>query len=151
MRPKPKVLFFSIGSAVRSQMAEGFLRIISGDQVDGKCTAVRPESNAMAAEVMREVGVDVSEDGPKEIKELFQEHFTCVITLSDHAKERSPVWPFTRNLFHWSLTDPAAMEGSPEQRREAFRRARDEIQRNVREFAARVAPTLQGRAAMPSR
>jgi len=151
MRRKPKVLFFSTGSAVRSQMAEGFLRRISGDQVEGKCTAVRPESNPMAAEVMKEVGIDVSQDQPDEIKKLFQEHFTFVVTLSDDAKERSPVWPFTRNLFHWSLADPATTEGSPEQRREAFRRVRDEIQRNVREFAARVAPVLQGRAAVPGR
>src|SRR5712672_3424076 len=99
MRRKPKVLFFSTGSAVRSQMAEGFLRRISGDQVEGQCTAVRPESNPLAKEVMREVGVDISEDEPKEIKELFQEYFTFVITLSDDAKERSQVWPFTRNLF----------------------------------------------------
>jgi len=83
---------------------------------------VRPESSPLAEEVMREVGVDISEDEPKEIKELFQEYFTFVITLSDDATERSPVWPFTRNLFHWSLADPAATEGSPEQRREAFRR-----------------------------
>ena len=151
MRRKPKVLFFSTGSAVRSQMAEGFLRRISGDNVEGKCTAVRPESNPLAEEVMREVGVDLSEDEPKEIKELFQEYFTCVITLSDDAKERSPVWPFTRNLFHWSLPDPAAMQGSLEQRREAFRRVRDEIQRNVREFAAKVGPVLQGRAAVAGR
>src|SRR5258708_26536669 len=122
MRRKPKVLFFSTGSAVRSQMAEGFLRRVSGDQVEGRCTAVRPESSPLAEEVMREVGVDISEDEPKEIKELFQEFFTCVITLSDDAKERSPVWPFTRNLFHWSLPYPAAIQGSPEQRREAFRR-----------------------------
>ena len=151
MRRKPKVLFFSTGSAVRSQMAEGFLRRISGDQVEGKCTAVRPESNPLAEEVMWEVGVDISEDEPREIKELFQEYFTCVITLSDDATERSPVWPFTRNLFHWSLTDPAAAEGSPEQRLEAFRRVRDEIQGKVREFASRVAPMLRGRAAMPNR
>ena len=151
MRRKPKVLFFSTGSAVRSQMAEGFLRRISGDNVEGRCTAVQPESNPLAEEVMREVGVDISEDEPKEIKELFQEHFAFVVTLSDDAKERSPVWPFTRNLFHWSLADPAAAEGSQEQRREAFRRVRDEIQRNVREFAARVAPMLQGRAAASGR
>jgi len=146
MRRKPKVLFFSTGSAGRSQMAEGFLRRITGGQVEGKCTAVRPESNPLAAEVMWEVGIDVSEDQPGEIKKLFQEHFTCVITLSDDAKERSPVWPFTRNLLHWSLADPAAAEGSPEQRREAFRRVRDEIQRNVRELATKMAPALQGRA-----
>ena len=145
MRRKPKVLFFSTGSAVRSQMAEGFLRRISGDQVEGRCTAVRPESNPLAEEVMREVGVDISEDEPKEIKDLFQEYFTCVITLSDDAKERSPVWPFTRNLFHWSLADPAAAEGSPEQRREALRRVRDAIADNVRDFVRTVVPRLQMR------
>jgi arsenate reductase len=151
MQRKPKVLFFSTGSAVRSQMAEGFLRRITGGQVEGKCTAVRAESNPLAAEVMKEVGIDVSEDQPDDIKKLFQEYFACVITLSDDAKERSPVWPFTRNLFHWSLPDPAATQGSPEQRREAFRRVRDEIQRQVREFAAKVAPELQGRAAVAGR
>ena len=145
MRRKPKVLFFSTGSAVRSQMAEGFLRRISGDQVEGRCTAVRPESNPLAEEVMREVGVDISEDEPREIKELFQEYFTFVITLSDDAKERSPVWPFTRNLFRWSLADPAATEGSPEQRREAFRRVRDAIADNVRNFAMTVVPRVQMR------
>jgi len=124
-------------------MAEGFLRRISGDQVEGRCTAVRPESNPLAEEVMREVGVDISEDEPKEIKELFQEYFTCVITMSDDAKERSPVWPFTRNLFHWSLADPAAAEGSPEQRREALRRVRDAIADNVRDFVRTVVPRLQ--------
>jgi protein-tyrosine-phosphatase len=151
MQRKPKVLFFSTGSAVRSQMAEGFLRRISGGQMEGRCTAVRPESNPLAAEVMKEVGIDVSENQPDDIKKLFQEHFTCVVTLSDDAKERSPVWPFTRNLLHWSLVDPSAAEGSPEQRREAFRRVRDEIQRNVRDFAAKVAPALQGRAAVAGR
>jgi arsenate reductase (thioredoxin) len=145
MRRKPKVLFFSTGSAVRSQMAEGFLRRISGDQVEGKCTAVCPESNPLAEEVMREVGVDISEDEPKEIKELFQEYFACVITLSDDATERSPVWPFTRNLFHWSLADPAAAAGSPEQRREALRRVRDAIADNVRDFVRTVVPRLQMR------
>jgi protein-tyrosine-phosphatase len=94
---------------------------------------------------MREVGVDISKDEPKEIKELFQEHFTFVITLSDDATERSPVWPFTRNLFHWSLADPAVAEGSAEQRREAFRRVRDAIADNVRNFAMTVVPRLQMR------
>lgn len=151
MQHKPRVLFFSTGSAVRSQMAEGFLRRMSGDQVEGRCTAVRPESNSLAAEVMQEVGIDVSQDQPNDIQELFREHFTCVITLSDDAKERSPVWPFTRNLLHWNMADPTAAEGSPEQRREAFRRVRDEIQRNVREFATQVAPALKSRAAAAGR
>ena len=147
MKRRPKVLFFSTGSAGRSQMAEGFLRRITGNQFEGKCTAVHAESDPLATEVMKEVGIDVSEDEPDDIKNLFHEYFACVITLSDDSKERSPVWPFTRNLFHWSLIDPELIEGSVEQRREMFRRVRDEIQRNVRDFAANVGPALEGRAA----
>ena len=147
MKGKPKVLFFSTGSAVRSQMAKGFLRSITGGQVEGDCTAQRAESDPLAAEVMQEVGIDISEHEPKEIKELFKEDFTCVITLSDPAKERDPVWPFTRNIFHWRLPDPVGVEGTPEQKREALRHVRDKIADNVRQFASSVAPNLRARAA----
>ena len=147
MQGKPKILFFSMGNAVRSQMAEGFWRRITGGQLEGNCTAVRPESDPMAVEVMREVGIDISEDQPKEIKQLFKEHFSCVITLSDPASERQPVWPFTRNLVHWKLPDPLDVTGSPEQRREALRYVRDRIADNVKQFASSVAPELRARAA----
>ena len=147
MKGKPKVLFFSTGSAVRSQMAEGFLRRMTGDQLEGNCTAVRPESDPLAEEVMREVGIDISEARPKEIQELFKEHFTCVVTLSDPAKERDPVWPFTRNLVHWQLPDPVEGKESPEQKREALRQVRDKIADEVEKFASDVAPKLKARAA----
>ena len=146
-RHKPKVLFFSAGDAVRSQIAEGFFRTISGEELEGACTAVKPESNSLAAEVMREVGIDVSEDQPREIKEMFKEHFACVITLADPKKERDPVWPFTRNLYHWKLEDPLEGAKSPEEKKEALRHVRDEIAENVKEFASSVAPKLKVRAA----
>jgi arsenate reductase (thioredoxin) len=147
MQGKPRILFFSMGNAVRSQMAEGFLRTLAGGQLEGNCTAVRPESDPLAAEVMREVGIDISEDKPQEIKQLFKEHFTCVVTLSDPAKERQPVWPFTRNLVHWKLPNPLDETSSPEQRREALRYVRDRIADNVKQFANSVAPQLRLRAA----
>jgi arsenate reductase (thioredoxin) len=108
---------------------------------------VRPESSPLAAEVMREVGIDVSSDKPAEIQELFKEHFVCVITLSDPAKERDPVWPFTRNLYHWQLPDPLEGKSSLDEQRRALRQVRDEIADNVRDFASRVAPQLKARAA----
>lgn len=147
MPDRPKVLFFSTGSAVRSQMAEGFLRSIRGKELEAACTAVRPETNPLAAEVMREVGIDLSEDEPKEIQELFKEHFACVITLSDPARERNPVWPFTRNLYHWQLPDPLEATGSVEEQRRALRHTRDKIAENVRQFADSVAPKLKAKAA----
>jgi len=152
MTRKPKVLFFSTGNASRSQMAERFLEEVTHGEIAAESTAVKSvDVSPTAVEVMNEVGIDLMTREPKPVAESLKEHFAFVVTLSDDAKERSPVWPFTRNLFHWSLPDPAAMQGSLEQRREAFRRVRDEIQRNVREFAAKVGPVLQGRAAVAGR
>jgi arsenate reductase len=120
---------------------------MTGEDLEGACTAVRAESNPLAVEVMKEVGIDVSEDQPREIQELFKDHFACVITLSDPSRERDPVWPFTRNLYHWRMSDPLDKNSSPEEQREALRHTRDEIAENVREFASKVAPKLKARAA----
>jgi arsenate reductase len=138
---KKKVLFFSTGNAERSQMAEGFLEALTDGEVAAESTAVKStEVDPAAVEVMKEVGIDITKHCPRSITESFKEHFAYVITLSDDTKERSPVWPFTRNLFHWSLSDPATVPESGEPKRQAFRRVRDEIHRNVREFVAQVAP-----------
>jgi arsenate reductase (thioredoxin) len=148
MDRKPKVLFFSTGNATRSRMAQAFLRRMMGDKVATASTAViSADTSPMAVEVMQEVGVDISDEKPNVVKESLKEHFVCVVTLSDDSKERSPVWPFTRNLVHWNLPDPGASDAPPEQRREMFRRVRDEIARRVEEFARGLAPRLQTGAA----
>ena len=120
-------------------MAEGFLRKFAGEALAVVSTAVQsPDSDPLAVEVMREIGVDISGQQSKGVKESLKEHFSYVITVSDDSRERSPVWPFTRNLFHWSIADPERVSGSSEQKREAFRRVRDEISWKVREFLAQL-------------
>ena len=139
MDHKPRVLFFSTSDSTRSQMAEGFLRKFAGEELAVVSTAVQSsDSDPLAAEVMKEIGVDISEQHSRCVKEVFKEHFSYVITVSDDSRERSPVWPFTRNLFHWSIVDPERVSGSSEQKREAFRHVRDEISWKVREFLARL-------------
>ena len=139
MDHKPRVLFFSTSDSTRSQMAEGFLRKLAGEELAVVSTAVQsPDSDPLAAEVMKEIGVDISGQQSRGVKESLKEHFSYVITVSDNSRERSPVWPFTRNLFHWNIADPERVNGSSEQKREAFRRVRDEISWKVREFLARL-------------
>jgi arsenate reductase (thioredoxin) len=146
MARKPKVLFFSTGDSTRSQMAEGFLRELAGDEVVAASTAVQSvEPDPLALEVMREVGVDISGQRPKDIAQFFKEHFAYVVTLGDAATEKFPLWPFSRNVRNWNLVDPERAGGSVEQKREAFRRVRDEIRRNVREFLSQIFPQLQAR------
>ena len=120
-------------------MAEGFLRKFAGEELAVVSTAVQsPDSDPLAVEVMREIGVDISGQQSRGVKESLKEHFSYVITVSDDSRERSPVWPFTRNLFHWSIADLERVSGSSEQKREAFRRVRDEISWKVREFVAQL-------------
>ncbi|HUE41963.1 MAG TPA: arsenate reductase ArsC [Candidatus Sulfotelmatobacter sp.] len=148
MNHKPRVLFFSTGNATRSRMAAAFLRRKLGREIVEEASAAvkSPEASPLAQEVMQEVGVDISRCEAKEIKESFREHFAFVVTLSDDSQERSPVWPFTRNIVHWNLPDPASEDGPPERKKAMFRRVRDDIARRVDEFAQELAPRLKGTA-----
>ena len=146
MKGKPKVLFFSTGDSTRSQMAEGFLRAFAGDEVVAASTAVKSiEPDPLVLEVMKEVGVDISGQRPKDIAQFFKEHFAYVVTLCDATTEKFPVWPFSRNVRHWSLADPERVTGSLEQKRDALRRVRDQIRSNVQEFLNQTFPQLQAR------
>src|SRR5262249_2807480 len=132
MERKPKVLFFSTGNATRSQMAEGFLETLTHGDVVAESTAVKSvEVNPTAVEVMKEVGIDLTTHHAKPVEASLKEHFAFVVTLSDDSTERSPVWPFTKNLLHWNLPDPVGADGGRDREREAFRRVRDEIARQV--------------------
>ena len=92
------------------------------------------EIHPIAAKVMAEEGIDITTQRPKNVVEWFKEHFAYVITLADVARERSPIFPFTPHLLHWSLKDPSLIEGSEEEKKLAFRQVRDEIKSSVRQF-----------------
>jgi arsenate reductase len=136
---KPRVLFFSTGDSTRSQIAEGFLRTFAGNELEPVSTATQSvETDPLAREVMKEVGIDISGQHAKEVAELFREHFSYVVTVCDSSAEKFPVWPLARNVLRWSLIDPEQVRGPTERKREAFRHIRDEISRNVREFVDRL-------------
>ena len=144
MDHKPRVLFFSTGDSTRSQIAEGILRSFAGDHLIGVSSATQSvEADPLAQEIMNEVGIDISKQHPKAVTESFKEHFSYVVSICDPSTEKFPVWPFARNIYHWSLVDPEKITGSTEQKREVFRRVRDDICRHVRELLdeAQVRPT----------
>jgi arsenate reductase len=143
MRRKPSVLFFSTGDATRSRMAAALLRLVT-DELETASTAVKSvAAHTLAEEVMNEIGVDISTHPAKPVGESLREHFAVVVTLSDHSKERHPVWPFTRKLVHWNLPDPASVEGPLEDQREVFRRLRDELHYRTLELVASIQPARQ--------
>jgi len=103
---KPTVLFLSTGNATRSLIADGFLRTLTGDRFDVASVGVEPSVlNPMASEVMKEAGIDISGLKPKSVAQSVKERFGYVIAICDTAKERSPIFPFTLHLQHWSIVD----------------------------------------------
>ena len=139
MDHKPRVLFFSLGDSTRSQIAEGFLRSFAGDEFVSMSAATRSlEADPLAREVMQEVGIDISGQRAKDIKESLTEHFSYVVTVCDASREKFPLWPFTSNILHWSVLDPEQAQGATEEKRQVFRHVRDEISQRVREFLDEV-------------
>jgi arsenate reductase len=131
----PRILVLCTGNSARSQMAEGLFRYYIGDRYEvfsagTKPTSVRPE----AIQVMREIGIDISSHRSKSVEEFIGQEFTYVITVCDNAKESCPVFPGETQRLHWSFADPAAVQGSEEERKTAFRQIRDQIASRVKTF-----------------
>lgn len=130
-----RVLILCTANSARSQMAEALLRHEAGPSCQVfsagiKPTRVRPEAIA----VMREAGIDISGHHSKSVEEFLGQNFDYVITVCDNARETCPVFPARTRCIHWSIEDPAAIGGSEEERLNAFRRARDELERKLRAF-----------------
>ena len=131
---KPVVLFLCTGNSARSQMAEGYLRHVSGERFEAMSAGVEPKGlNPLAVEAMREIGIDISKQRSKDASKLLANRFAWVITVCDNAREQCPVFPGTHKFLHWSLPDPAAAAGTHDERLAVFRRVRDEIARNIDE------------------
>jgi len=70
-----------------------------------------------------------------------------VFTVCDNAaNEVCPVWPGQPMTAHWGLPDPAAVEGSDEQKRRAFFDAFTTLSARIRAFMALPVETLDARA-----
>jgi arsenate reductase len=134
--PKRRVLFLCTGNSARSQMAEAWLRRSAGDafDVESAGTAPRPEVHPLAVRVMAHAGVDLAGQRPKPLAPFVGQRFDFVITVCDRARDACPVFPDDPEQIHWSFEDPAAAEGTEEERYAVFRRTRDAIQHRVRLF-----------------
>ena len=132
---KKRVLILCTGNSARSQMAEGLLRSSGGHRFEvfsagTNPSLVRPEAIA----VMSELGIDLSGHRSKHVGEFDGQHFDYVITVCDDANESCPAFPGNTRRIHWSVPDPAAIEGSEQERLAAFRRVRDSLAETLRDF-----------------
>lgn len=137
--PKERVLILCTGNSARSQMAEGILRHDFGDRFEAFSAGTKPSHvRAETIKVMSELGIDLSGHRSKHVNEFLGQEFDFVITVCDNAKESCPVFPGKIRRIHWSFEDPAAVQGSEEERVAAFRRIRDQIRNYFAEFIPKL-------------
>lgn len=136
---KQRVLFLCTGNSARSQIAEAFLRKYGSDRFEAHSAGLEPKGlNPFTVKVMQEIGIDVSWQTSKGVdtylgKTLFQ----YLVTVCDDADKNCPtVWPGVGNRMHWSFQDPAAAEGTEEEKLAKFREVRDLIEVKIKGWLA---------------
>lgn len=133
---KSRVLFLCIANSCRSQMAEGFLRVAAAGSFEVFSAGSEPTNvHPMAIEVMREVGIDISEQRSKSVSVFDGLPFDFVITVCE-----GEACPFfigeTGMKLTWSLEDPAQASGTDDEILAVFRKVRDDIEDSVKRFVA---------------
>jgi len=129
------ILFLCTGNSCRSQIAEGWARHIGGDSVVVQSAGIEAHGkNPRAIEVMREIGIDISEQASTIVNDDMLQDADVVVTVCGHADEQCPVLPPGITKVHWPLTDPAKATGTEEEIMAEFRATRDEIEGRVSEL-----------------
>jgi arsenate reductase (thioredoxin) len=131
-----RILVVCTGNSARSIIAEALLRHHGGDAFDVHSAGTEPATgiNPLTERVLDEAGIDHSWARSKSVSEFLGQAFDYVITVCDEARQACPVFPGVHETLHWSYEDPAAVEGSDEERLAAFRSTLTTMADRVRSF-----------------
>ena len=134
---KKKILFLCTGNSARSQLAEGLMRHLRGDEFEVYSAGTDPKGvHPQTIEVLSEIGIDASALQSKHIDDLPEKEFDYIITLCGSAAQNCPVFLGKGIKMHHGFDDPAAAAGSEQEILASFRRVRDEIKDFLISFEA---------------
>jgi ArsR family transcriptional regulator, arsenate/arsenite/antimonite-responsive transcriptional repressor / arsenate reductase (thioredoxin) len=120
-QPPLRVLFLCTENSARSQMAEALLRHLSHGRIEVYSAGSRPtQVHPLARQVLEERGISTEELRSKSLEEFAGQSFDVIVTVCDRVRESCPTFPGDPERIHWSFADPAAVEGSLEERQRAF-------------------------------
>src|SRR6476620_5471450 len=130
-KAKHTILFVCIQNAGRSQMAEGFFKKYAPEDYEPLSAGTKPTSeiNPIATQAMKEVGIDISKQRPKDITEDMIRNSTKIINMGCMEKDLCPT-VFVPNLVDWGIEDPKGKSI------DKVREIRDEIKERVKGLIA---------------
>ncbi|MFH1428932.1 MAG: arsenate reductase ArsC [Candidatus Margulisiibacteriota bacterium] len=124
---KKKVLFVCTFNSVRSQMAEGLLTQMKGDEYHVYSAGVEAVGvNPYAIAVMAEMGINITHHHSKTVEEVKEKEFDIVVTVCDNARESCPEIP-AKKVIHKNFHNPGTSSMSPAETLQNYRKIRNEI------------------------
>ncbi|MDP2028716.1 MAG: arsenate reductase ArsC [Thiobacillus sp.] len=144
------VLFLCTGNSARSILAETLLTNLGKGHFRAFSAGSHPggQVNPFALELLEKSHFPTGELRSKSWDEFARPdapQLDFVITVCDNAAgEVCPVWPGQPMTAHWGIPDPAAVEGTDEQKRHAFVDAMNQLQRRICMFVSLPFATLDG-------
>ena len=134
---RKRILFICTHNAARSQMAEGYLRARYGDRFEAFSAGTDASTiSPYAVRVMQEIGVDITGQRSKDLKEFAGMTMDVAVTVCDTAKSACPFFPWAEKSLHASFRNPKEFSGSDDEIRAGFRAVRDEITGWIDRFVA---------------
>ncbi|MDD5069769.1 MAG: arsenate reductase ArsC [Candidatus Omnitrophica bacterium] len=135
---KERVLFVCIHNSARSQMAEAFLKQMAPDRFFVESAGIEPGIlNPLVIEVMRETGIDISQNKTKSLSDFFKQgnRYEYVISVCDAASsDKCPIFPNIKQRLNWIFDDPSCLVGDKEAKLVQLRNIRDRIRQRVQEW-----------------
>ncbi len=134
-----KVLILCTGNSARSILGEYLLRAKGKGRFEVFSAGSHPSGkvNPFAVRTLRErYNLDASAARSKSWDEFKDVKFDFVITVCDNAREVCPIWPGQPMIAHWSSPDPAAFEGTDDEKMRFFIMVASQIARRVDLFCA---------------
>lgn len=137
-----KVLFLCAGNSARSIMAEALVSTMGHGRFNRFSAGSKPtcKVNPFAVEQVRKTGYPVDKLRSKSWDEFVSPnapHMDFILTVCDNAAgEQCPYWPGHPTSAHWGFDDPAALEGSDEEKRAAFDKVFKQIMARINSFVS---------------
>lgn len=129
-----KIYFICTGNACRSQIAEGYAKILMpGWEVRSAGVEVHG-LNPYAVRVMAEDGFDISQQESKLIDPNYFVACDVIVTLCGDVLDKCPVIPANLTHYHWNLSDPAKTHGDDAEILTSFRKTQALIKAHIQEI-----------------
>jgi arsenate reductase (thioredoxin) len=131
------VLFLCTGNSARSILAEAYLNARGEGRFIAHSAGSHPTRtiNPFALELLRTHRIATENLRSKSWDEFARPgapRFDFIFTVCDNAAgETCPLWPGKPVTAHWGVADPAAVQGSDEDKRKAFRETFTELSKRI--------------------